>query len=238
MADPNNSTPISLPTGTGWAATPGSRGRSTPTSPWRRCRRRWSPSPHRAPTSGCWTSAVARPGWNLRAPSGPAGRVVARTSCIGNSIHGFSESSRQHTNAIRAPGLAALRMWTKAATGSPKNITPKFDTSKSNSSRPAVAASACCQSTLAMPVASARIRNLVQVLTAAGWAPPRLHKLDLDLDIAAGRGLEAAVVQSTQIGAVNSWLRGQPAEAVAIASIREALMAHLDGTSVRLPGAM
>ena len=36
----------------------------------------------------------------------------------------------------------------------------------------------------------------------------------MDLDIAAGRGLEEAVVQSTQIGAVNSWLRAQPAEVV------------------------
>jgi len=47
------------------------------------------------------------------------------------SSHGFLESFRQHTNVIRAPGLAALRMWAKAATGSPKNITPTFDTSKS-----------------------------------------------------------------------------------------------------------
>jgi SAM-dependent methyltransferase len=83
-------------------------------------------------------------------------------------------------------------------------------------------------------------RRVFQVLTAAGWAPPRLDKLDLDLDIAAGRGLEQAVVQSTQIGAVSSWLRGQPPEVVAAAtaSIREALAAHLDGASVRLPGAM
>ena len=83
-------------------------------------------------------------------------------------------------------------------------------------------------------------QRVFQVLTAAGWAPPRLDKLDLDLDIAAGRGLEEAVVQSTQIGAVNSWLRGQPAEVIkaAVASIREALTAHLDGASVRLPGAI
>lgn len=55
-----------------------------------------------------------------------------------------------------------------------------------------------------------------------------------------GRGLEEAVDQSTQIGAVNSALRGQPAEAVAdaIMSIRQALVAHLDGASVRLPSAM
>ena len=83
-------------------------------------------------------------------------------------------------------------------------------------------------------------QRVSDVLTAAHWAPPRLDKLDLDLDIAAGRGLEEAVVQSTQIGAVNSWLRGQPAEVVtaAVASIREALAAHVDGASVRLPGAM
>jgi SAM-dependent methyltransferase len=77
------------------------------------------------------------------------------------------------------------------------------------------------------------------ILTAAGWASPRFDKCEFVLDIAAGRGLDEAVVQSTQIGAVNSWLRGQPAEVVAasIASIREALAAHQDGASVRLPGA-
>jgi SAM-dependent methyltransferase len=82
--------------------------------------------------------------------------------------------------------------------------------------------------------------RIFEVLTAAGWAPPRLDKLDLDLDIAAGRGLEEAVVQSTQIGAINSWLRNQPADVVsaATASLRNALAAHLDGASVRLPGAM
>lgn len=82
--------------------------------------------------------------------------------------------------------------------------------------------------------------RVAELLTAAGWAPPRIDSLDLDLDIAAGRGLEEAVVQSTQIGPVNSWLRGQPAAVVAaaIASIRETFKAHLDGASVRLPGAM
>jgi SAM-dependent methyltransferase len=44
-----------------------------------------------------------------------------------------------------------------------------------------------------------------EVFTAAGWSPPRFKKFDQDLDIAAGRGLEEAVVQSKQIGAVNSW---------------------------------
>ena len=82
--------------------------------------------------------------------------------------------------------------------------------------------------------------HVTKVLTASGWAPPRFEKLDMDLDIAAGRGLDEAVVQSTQIGAVNSWLRNQPEEIVsaAITSIREALAPHQDGAAVRLPGAM
>lgn len=82
--------------------------------------------------------------------------------------------------------------------------------------------------------------HVTAVLTASGWAPPRFEKLDIDLDIAAGRGLDEAVVQSTQIGAVNSWLRNQPAEivAAAVASLRETLAPYADGASVRLPGAM
>jgi hypothetical protein len=82
--------------------------------------------------------------------------------------------------------------------------------------------------------------HVTEVLTTAGWAPPSLEKLDMDLDIAAGRGLEEAVVQSTQIGAVNSWLRNQPAVVVSavVASLRAALAPYADGASVRLPGAM
>lgn len=81
---------------------------------------------------------------------------------------------------------------------------------------------------------------VTEVLTAAGWTPPRFEKLDMDLDIAAGRGLDEAVIQSTEIGAVNSWLRNQPAEVVsaAVASLREALMPYTEGGRVRLPGAM
>jgi hypothetical protein len=62
----------------------------------------------------------------------------------------------------------------------------------------------------------------------------------MDLDIAAGRGLEEAVVQSTEIGAVNSWLRHQSKEVVsaAVASLREDLKSYADGMSVRLARAM
>ena len=83
-------------------------------------------------------------------------------------------------------------------------------------------------------------KRVSEIFTASGWATPRFEKLDANLDIAAGRGLEEAVIQSTQIGAVNSWLRNQPAEvvSVAIASLREALARYVDGASVCLPGAM
>jgi SAM-dependent methyltransferase len=82
--------------------------------------------------------------------------------------------------------------------------------------------------------------HVTEVLTAAGWTSPRFEKLDMDFDIAAGRGLEEAVAQSTEIGAVNSWLRNQPERFVsaAVASLREELKPYADGMSVRLAGAM
>jgi SAM-dependent methyltransferase len=81
---------------------------------------------------------------------------------------------------------------------------------------------------------------VTRVLTEAGWAPPRLAKLDVELDIAAGRGLDEAVDQTTQIGAINSWLRNEPEAVVsaATASLREALGLHADGERVGLPAAL
>lgn len=82
--------------------------------------------------------------------------------------------------------------------------------------------------------------HVTGILTAAGWTAPKFEPLDVALDIAAGNGLGAAVEQSTKIGAVNSWLRGQPDEvaAASVASIRAALEPCVDGDHVRLPGAM
>lgn len=88
--------------------------------------------------------------------------------------------------------------------------------------------------------AFADTKRVEQILTAAGWATPEFEKLDCGLDIAAARGLEEAVVQVTKIGAVNSWLRNQPAETVAaaVASLRAALAPYVNGARVTLPGAM
>jgi ubiquinone/menaquinone biosynthesis C-methylase UbiE len=82
--------------------------------------------------------------------------------------------------------------------------------------------------------------HVEQVLTASGWRIPKFEKLDVDLDIAAGHGLDEAVVQTTRIGAINSWLRNQPEEIVSasIASLRQALQPYVDGDNVRLKGAV
>jgi len=82
--------------------------------------------------------------------------------------------------------------------------------------------------------------RVTRVLTDAGWAPPRLDKLDMMMDIAAGRGLDEAVDQAVMVGVVNSALRGQPPDAVAAATaaLRRALEPHVQGRSVRLPGAV
>jgi len=82
--------------------------------------------------------------------------------------------------------------------------------------------------------------RISEVLAKSGWAPPHIEKFDTNLDIAAGRGLNEAVIQSTQIGAINSWLRNQPQEVISEAtqSLRSALLPFEDGSCVRLPGAM
>ena len=81
--------------------------------------------------------------------------------------------------------------------------------------------------------------HVTEVLTASGRAPPRFERLDMSLDIAAGRGLEEAVIQSTEIGTVNSWLRNQPEQVIsaAVHALREELRPYADGNCVRLPAA-
>jgi SAM-dependent methyltransferase len=90
------------------------------------------------------------------------------------------------------------------------------------------------------PFAFADAARVTRIFADAGWARPRLEKLDLMLDVAAGRGLDAAVEQATQIGAASRALRDQPEDAVAAAvvSVRETLAQHAEGDSVRLAGAM
>ncbi|WP_428674702.1 class I SAM-dependent methyltransferase [Roseibium sp.] len=82
--------------------------------------------------------------------------------------------------------------------------------------------------------------HVTEILTEAGWKQPRLERLDVTFDIAAGGGIDEALTQLTKIGAINSWLRDQPEEthAAAVASMREALTPYVQGQSVLLSGAM
>ncbi|MDO8398363.1 MAG: SAM-dependent methyltransferase, partial [Bradyrhizobium sp.] len=62
----------------------------------------------------------------------------------------------------------------------------------------------------------------------------------LSMDIAIGRGLDAAVQGALEIGPAHRALEGQPAEvrAAAIHSLREALAPLASGDTVVLPGSI
>ena len=193
-----NLTPISLPSRTGRGATPGvARQEDTditlvPVSEASPARTR------RAPASGCWLHVGICARRRSRRQRGGAGRIrfasvelrrdVLRLPGGGLRPH---VQRRQHTNAIRTPGLAA-------GYENPRLKVPMDAVSRHLPPRPKADPQAPGMFAFADP------QRVFQVLTAAGWAPPRLDKPDLDLDIAAGRGLEEAVVQATQIDAVNS----------------------------------
>jgi SAM-dependent methyltransferase len=83
----------------------------------------------------------------------------------------------------------------------------------------------------------ARVRG---ILGEAGFGEIALEPYDLELDIAAGRGLDAAVATSLEIGATSRAIAGQPPEirrAVA-QSIRAALEPYQRGGAVPLPAAV
>jgi ubiquinone/menaquinone biosynthesis C-methylase UbiE len=90
------------------------------------------------------------------------------------------------------------------------------------------------------PFAFADEARVKRILTEAGFAEVALEACPLTFDIAAGRGLEAAVQGALEIGPASRALEGHPPEVVAAAvqSIREALSPLARGQSVLLPGAI
>jgi ubiquinone/menaquinone biosynthesis C-methylase UbiE len=86
------------------------------------------------------------------------------------------------------------------------------------------------------PFAFAREERVRRILEEAGFASIALEPVDVTLDIAAGRGLDAAVSAAMMIGPVSRALEGQPPEACeAVArSIRAALAAVQKGDTVPL----
>lgn len=79
-----------------------------------------------------------------------------------------------------------------------------------------------------------------RILTHAGFDAIRLEPIDLALDLANGRGLEAAVDTALGIGPASRALDGQPPglRAAAAESIRAALARCQVGNRVPLPGAI
>jgi len=82
----------------------------------------------------------------------------------------------------------------------------------------------------------ARVRR---ILGEAGFEEIALAPYDLELDLATGKGLDAAVEAALEVGVTNRAVAGQPPELrrAATASIRAALLPYERGSTVPLPAA-
>ena len=90
------------------------------------------------------------------------------------------------------------------------------------------------------PFAFASEERVHRILGAAGFSGIAMEACPLSLDVAIGRGLDAAVQGALEIGPAHRALEGQPPEVVAAAtsSIREALAPFARGDTVPLPGSI
>jgi len=83
----------------------------------------------------------------------------------------------------------------------------------------------------------ARVKH---ILSEAGFVDVAMEACPLTFDVAAGKGLEAAVQGALEIGPASRALEGYPPDVVgaAIRSMREALAPFAKGEAVLLPGAI
>jgi SAM-dependent methyltransferase len=90
------------------------------------------------------------------------------------------------------------------------------------------------------PFAFASEERVHRILGEAGFMNIAMERVDLLLDIATGRGLEAAIESVLAIGPTSRALDGQPPDKIAAAteSIRSMLRSHLNGNSVSLGGSI
>lgn len=86
------------------------------------------------------------------------------------------------------------------------------------------------------PFAFAAAERVRRILAEAGFTGIALEPADFELDLAVGRGLEAAVETALEIGPASRALQDQPeaVRAAAAGSIREALRAAQSGATVPL----
>jgi SAM-dependent methyltransferase len=90
------------------------------------------------------------------------------------------------------------------------------------------------------PFAFASEQRVTRILSEAGFSNIAMEPCNLALDVAIGRGLDAAVESALEIGPSNRALEGQPAEVRTAAkqSIREALAPFVQGQTVPLAGSI
>ena len=90
------------------------------------------------------------------------------------------------------------------------------------------------------PFAFASEGRVRRILGEAGFSKVEMEPCSLSLDMAVGRGLDAALESALEIGPAARALADQPAEIVAAAtqSIREALTPFVSGQSVALPASI
>lgn len=90
------------------------------------------------------------------------------------------------------------------------------------------------------PFAFASEERVRRILAGAGFRDVAMEACSLSLDLAIGRGLEAAVQSALEIGPASRALEGFDAHVRndAAGSVREALAPFASGESVRLPGSI
>ena len=90
------------------------------------------------------------------------------------------------------------------------------------------------------PFAFASEQRVTRILSEAGFSHVTMERCDLTLDLAVGRGIEAAVQSTLEIGPSARALAEQPPDVVAAAaqSIGQELMPFVHGQSVLLKGSI
>jgi hypothetical protein len=90
------------------------------------------------------------------------------------------------------------------------------------------------------PFAFASEARVHRILGEAGFTAIGMEPCNLALDVAIGRGLDAAVQSALEIGPASRALEGHPEDvrAAAVISIREALTPFAKGETVPLPAAI
>jgi SAM-dependent methyltransferase len=90
------------------------------------------------------------------------------------------------------------------------------------------------------PFSFASEARVIGILSEAGFSGIDMARRDISLDVAIGRGLDAAVEAALEIGPASRALEGQPSDvrAAATNSIREALAPFASGQAVPLPASI